>query len=310
MENKAYDYLAIDVSKADLEIRTRQHHCNLSNNRTGFKQLVKLTSKQKHPLVVCESSGGYERNLMDYLHRSHIAVARVNPGRVRNYVRSEGIKAKTDPIDALMLLGFAEEKQLHPIAPPEPVREELAALLDRRSHLTEQAAREKNRIQNSSKFIKQSIQRMIKTVDKEIQRIEKRIRQLIQSDGQLTDEIQILQSVIGVGEVTAWTLLAYLSELGQLKRNQIVALAGIAPFNKDTGVFKGKRRIEGGRAKVRKCLYMAAKTAAQHNPVIKPYVEGLRARGKPYNCAMVAAMRKLLIHLHILIKNHQLALAL
>ena len=151
---------------------------------------------------------------------------------------------------------------------------------------------------------------MIKWVEKEIQRVENRIDQLIEQEALLAQEMKLLLSVNGVGKVTAWTLLGYLSEMGKLKRNKIVALAGIAPFNRDTGAFKGKRRIEAGRAKVRKCLYMAAQSAARHNPVIKPYVQGLRARGKPYKCAMVAAMRKILIHLHILIKKHHLALDL
>ena len=150
---------------------------------------------------------------------------------------------------------------------------------------------------------------MIKVVEKEIQRIEQQIEKIVNNDQQITEEMKIFESVVGVGKVTAWTVLAYLSEIGTLKRNQIVALAGIAPYNKDTGVFKGRRTIEGGRAKVRKCLYMAAQTAARHNPVIKPYVEGLKARGKPYKWVMVAVMRKLLIHMHILIKNHHLALA-
>lgn len=283
MKNKNYDYIAIDISKSDLEIRTDQHRCSFTNNLTGFKALVKLAGKQEQPLVVCESSGGYERDMMDYLHQKQIPLTRVNPGRIRNYARSEGMKAKTDPIDASMILGFAREKQLQPIAPIPPIRQELAALLDRRNHLTEQAAREKNRAQNSSKFIKQSIHRMIKVVEKEIQRIEQQIEKIVNNDQQITEEMKIFESVVGVGKVTAWTVLAYLSEIGTLKRNQIVALAGIAPYNKDTGVFKGRRTIEGGRAKVRKCLYMAAQTAARHNPVIKPYVEASRPEESPTN---------------------------
>ena len=118
-----------------------------------------------------------------------------------------------------------------------------------------------------------------------------------------------MQSVVGIGKTTAWSILAYLSEITELKRNQLIALAGIAPFNKDSGKFQGKRRIEGGRAKVRKCLYMAAQSAAVHNEHIKKYVDGLRARGKPYKCAIVAAMRKILIHLQILLKKQQITLA-
>ncbi len=305
MKNKKYHYIAIDISKSDLEVRTQNHHCSLSNNPIGFKALVEIAGRQDQPLVVCEASGGYERSMIDYLHQKQVAVVQVNPRLIRNYARSEGLKAKTDPIDALMILGFAQEKRLQPGAVPDPRRQKLAAWLDRRSHLTEQLAREKNRIQNSPKYIKGDIEWMIKRIEV----VDNRIRDLVKKDHQLSKEAGLLQSVSGVGPVTAWTLLAYLSELGQLKRNQIVALAGIAPYNRDTGRFKGKRKIEGGRAKVRKCLYMAAQTAAIHNPVIKPYVEGLRARGKPYKCAMVAAMRKLLIHLHFLMKNHQLSLA-
>lgn len=309
MKNKKYHYIAIDISKSVLEVRTQNHRCSLSNNPTGFEDLVEIADRQDQPLVVCEASGGYERSMIDYLHQKQIAVVQVNPRLIRNYARSEGLKAKTDPIDALMILGFAQEKRLQPGAVPDPRRQKLAAWLDRRSHLTEQLAREKNRIQNSPKYIKGDIEWMIKRIEKGIEVVDNRIRDLVKKDHQLSQEAGLLQSVSGVGPVTAWTLLAYLSELGKLKRNQIVALAGIAPYNRDTGRFKGKRKIEGGRAKVRKCLYMAAQTAAIHNPVIKPYVEGLRARGKPYKCAMVAAMRKLLIHLHFLMKNHQLSIA-
>ena len=309
MKNKKYHYIAIDISKSDLEVRTQHHRFSLSNNPTGFKALVKIAGRQDHPLVVCEASGGYERSMMDYLHQKQIAVVLVNPRLIRSYARSEGLKAKTDPIDALMILGFAQEKRLQPGPAPDPRRQDLAALLDRRSHLTEQLAREKNRLQNSPKCIKGDIEWMIKRVKKRIEVMDKRIQDLVNEDQALCEEARLIQSVRGVGPVTAWTLLGYLSELGKLKRNQIVALAGLAPYNRDTGRFKGKRKIEGGRAKVRKCLYMAAQTAAIHNPVIKAYVERLRARGKPYKCAMVAAMRKMLIHLNILMKNHQLGIA-
>lgn len=309
MENKKYHYIAVDISKSNLEVRTHQQRYSLSNDATGFKALVKFANQQDQPLVVCEASGGYERAMMDYLHQKQIAVALVNPRLIRSYARSEGLKAKTDPIDALMILGFAQQKRLQPGAAPDPRRQKLTALLDRRSHLTEQLAREKNRLQNSPKCIKGDIEWMMRRIKKRIEVIDKRIQDLVNEDQALCQEARLLQSVRGVGPVTAWTLLGYFSELGKLKRNEIVALAGIAPYNRDSGRFKGKRKIEGGRAKVRKCLYMAAQTAAIHNPVIKPYVEGLRARGKPYKCAMVAAMRKLLIHLHILMKNHQLSLA-
>jgi len=181
-------------------------------------------------------------------------------------------------------------------------------LLDRRSHLAEQLAREKNRLQNSGRCIHASIAKMIGFVEKEIKAIEKSIRKIVESDAKLEAQAQIATSVVGVGEVTAWTLLANLSEIEHLSRNKIVALTGIAPFNSDSGKTSRKRRIQEGRAKVRKCLYVATKTAAVHNSVIKEYVDGLRARGKPYKCAIVAGMRKLLIHIQSLLKKHQIIL--
>lgn len=181
--------------------------------------------------------------------------------------------------------------------------------MDRRSQLSESLAREKNRLQKSPRRIVKSIEKMIRILEKELQIIEKEIKEIIDKDEEMADQNAKMQSVCGVANATSWSILAYLGEITELKRNQLVALAGVAPFNHDSGKFKGKRKIEGGRAKVRKCLYMAAQTAANHNPHIKSYVDGLLARGKPYKCAMVAAMRKLLIHLQSLLKNPQKTLA-
>ena len=234
-------------------------------------------------------------------------MAMLNPARVRDYARSEGVRAKTDPIDGRMILAFAKSKAIEAMTPPSEVSLKLAALLDRRGHLVEQMAREKNRLQNSEFFIHGSIKKMIKILEKEIFSLEKLIAGFVHAEQELHARCEIIQSVKGVGKVTAWTLLAFLTEIEHLKRNQLVALAGIAPFNRDSGKFSGRRSIIGGRAKVRKCLYMAAHTAASCNPVIAPYVQGLRDRGKPYKCAIVAAMRKLLLHIQSLLKNAQLS---
>jgi len=141
--------------------------------------------------------------------------------------------------------------------------------------------------------------------------VDQQLRRVVQADATLCAQATVLQSVTGIGAVTTWSLLAYLSEIARpdLGRNQLVALAGLAPWNRDSGKFRGKRSIAGGRGKVRRCLYMAAQSAAQHNPVIHDYVQRLLARGKPYKCAMVAAMRKLLIHLQSLLKHQHYALA-
>jgi transposase len=301
------DYVAIDVSKDTLQLQDERCSFAVSNDTQGHRILLKHLKRCPNPIVVFEASGGYERSLLQCLRKAQIPAVLVNPARVRDYARSEGIRAKTDAIDGKMILSFAKDKSLQAMSFPSQSVTRLAALLDRRAHLTEQQAREKNRLQNSDPLIHRSIKRMSKVLDKEIERIEKDIVKLIDSDPVMQQRCQLIQSVKGVGKVTAWTILAYLAEIEMLSRNRLVALAGVAPFNRDSGKFSGKRMIQGGRAKVRKCLYMAAHTAATHNPVIAAYVQRLLDRGKPYKCAIVAAMRKLLIHLQSIIKKAQLS---
>ena len=300
-------YVAIDVSKATLEVRDDHRAFSLGNDPKGHRELLSHLKNCNNPLVVFEASGGYERGLLQALHKAGIPLAMVNPARVRAFARSEGVRAKTDPIDTKMILAFARSKALRAMETPSETCLKLAALLDRRGHLVEQVAREKNRLQNSESFILRSIKRMIKILEKEIDNLDRAIDQVVGSDPGFKSRSQIIQSVRGVGKITAWTLLAYLSEIEHLNRNRLVALAGIAPFNRDSGKISGKRTIQGGRAKVRKCLYMAAHTAATCNPIIAAYVKGLRDRGKPYKCAIVAAMRKILIHIQSLIKMSQLS---
>jgi transposase len=300
-------YVAIDVSKATLQVQDDKKAFTVENNSIGHRKLLVHLKGCQKPLVVYEASGGYERELAAFLGKSAIPQAMLNPARVRDFARSEGVRAKTDPIDTRMILAFAKSKALEAIDPPSQESLKLAALLDRREHLVEQMAREKNRLQNSEALIHPSIKRMMKILEKEIAVMDKAISQLVDSTPLLKSRSLTMQSVKGVGKVTAWTLLAYLTEMDHLDRNKLVALAGLAPFNRDSGKMSGRRSIQGGRAKVRKCLYMAAHTAASCNPVISAYVQGLRDRGKPYKCAIVAAMRKLLIHLQCLIKKSQLS---
>lgn len=303
-----FHLVAVDVSKDSLEVQTEQDSFTVPHTRKGICSLIRKVVS-RNPFVVCEATGGYERLLMDICHEKDVPVCRTNPARIRAFAHSEGVRAKTDPIDADMILRFAQEKQLRPTAPPDPHRKRLAALLDRRSHLKEHAAREKNRIKNSPSEIHESIERMLLVLKEEIKTLEKLIRETIEGNKEIASQVACLESIKGVGEVTAWSIAAFLGEISQLTRNQLVALAGLAPFNRDSGKFKGKRKIIGGRAKVRAVLYMAATTAAVYNPVIKDYVEKLRERGKPYKCAIVAAMRKMLIHMQSELKKSELALA-
>lgn len=304
------NYIAIDIAKESLAVAADSFSGSFTYDSRGLNKLVKHIDGIDQPLVVCEATGGYERVLMSLLFSRQIPVALVNPARVRAFAKSEGTKAKTDPIDAKVLLRFAVSKELQPTPPPSSQVQQLQALMDRRSQLTETLAREKNRLQKSPQCTLESIGKVIEFIEHELEHIELQIRAVIDSDQTMHLHSSIMQQVTGVGETTAWTILAYLGELTSLNRNQLVALAGIAPYNRDSGKYKGKRRIEGGRAKVRKCLYMAAQSAAVHNPHIKAYVDRLRKKkGKPYKWAMVAAMRKILLHLRSLLKNQQLQLA-
>lgn len=304
-----YDYIAIDIAKDTLQVQTRSENQALGYDYEGIERILSLAKEREGALVVLEASGGYERRLMDVLMDEAVPFALVNPRRIRGFAASEGVRAKTDPIDAKLIWRFAQEKKLQPSQIPQGNRAELVELLDRRGQLSGQLAREKNRRQKSSPRLLPLIETMIKTIQEQIAQIDKRMEEIVESDHRLKWQSARMQSVTGVGPVTSWTILAYIGEIEHLSRNKLVALAGVAPFNRSSGLYEGKRTIQAGRAKVRRCLYMAARTAAIHNGVINPYVARLVKRGKPYRCAIVAAMRKLLIHIQSLLKKHDDALA-
>jgi transposase len=308
MTNHTQTLIAIDVAKDSLEVRTESSSFTLDNSLSGFKALIRRVPPKPGLLVVFEATGGYERPLAEFLHKHKIALRIINPRLLRAFAISEGIKAKTDPIDAEMIYRFAKSKSLQPTPSPSVAQRELSDLLDRRSQLSEFLAREKNRIQKSlSKSLLASLRRNMKALEKEIALIEKQIRALVDASPEIKKRCLLITSVKGVGEITAWTLLAQLPEITKLTRNQLVALAGVAPFNNDSGTSTGRRSIYGGRAKIRRVLFMAARSATQFNPVIQVYVEGLLARGKPYKCALTAAMRKILIHVQSLLKKSEFA---
>ena len=309
MDIQVVSYIAVDVAKDSLEIliqgQKQQRSRSIANCKEALRRLLKSVQSLPGLHFACEASGGYERTLVNFLHDKGITVSIVSPARVRSFANSEGVKAKTDPIDSKMLLKFAQEKKPRPTPPPTPSRQALVALMDRREHLSEQLKREKTRLQNCDQLIAPSIQRMVVLVTEEIEQIEVDIREVIRSEASLQKAFEVISEVKGIGPVSAWTLLAYLPELGRLSRNEVVALAGLAPYNQDSGKTKKVRRIFGGRSKVRRCLYMAAVCAARHNPVIRDYTNSILARGKPFKWAIVAAMRKLLLRTHYLIKNNE-----
>ena len=303
------ELVAVDISKHSLEVKSHSMKQSYTNDSQGIAELLETLGSMEHPLVIYEATGGYERLLQDSLSTADIAQQMVPPSRVRAFAQSEGIKAKTDPIDAAVILRFAEEKRFRPYRPRSAEHQELIGLMNRRAQLTSFLTQEKTRVQNSRQSILPLIEEMILIIESQIQKTEMAIRAVIRRHTKLKEAYKALIEIKGVGEVTVWSVLAYLAEITELKRNQLVALVGVAPFNKDSGTINKRRSIQGGRSKVRKALYMAAQSAAVWNPVVRPYVQGLRDRGKPYKCAMVAAMRKLIIHMQSKLKNLKISLA-
>jgi transposase len=311
MDNQDVSYIAIDVAKNSFWVQTDGGGFLVANTVKGIAQMLSKTRSLKNRHFVCEASGGYERTLVDTLHAKKHTVSLLPAAWVRAFASSDGIKAKTDPIDGRVILRFAKEKRPAATPPPSAQQRLLVDLLDRREQLTEQLKREKTRLQKPgcAKAIIASTERMIRSTTRELGKIDAQIEKTVESDKMMTKAFGVLTSIKGIGPVNAWSIIAYLPEITNVNRTEIAALAGLAPFNRDSGNRQGPRHIFGGRAKVRRCLYMAATAAAIHNEVISTYVCRLQARGKPYKCAIVAAMRKLLLHAQSILKKDEIVLA-
>lgn len=277
MNDSNITYIAVDIAKDSLQVQCNQHSFKLDYTTEGLSNLFQCLKNYDRPIVVCEATGGYERKLIQYLCEHQISVSLLNPAEVRAFARSQGIKAKTDTIDAKIILAFAQQRPPRIYQPNSAQQQKLVDLMDRRTQLTDMLTEEKNRLKKAAKSIVASIEKIIASLEKELNSIEEELRNLVDSDCTMQRQAKLMQSVVGVGEATSWCILAYFREITTIGRNQAVALVGLAPFNSDSGNYTGKRFIRAGRDKLRKCLYMAAQSAARFNPVIKPYVESLGA---------------------------------
>lgn len=304
MNSNQFDYIGIDVAKNELVIFSSLGLKKFSNNAPGWQKLRTHVSTLANPLVVLEASGGYERPLIDYLCGVQLPWTLINPARVRYYAKSEGSNVKSDPIDASIIYKFACNKQLQPSIIADDVRRQLVLLMDRRTQISDMITQEKNRLDKcADPRVLNSIKALICYLEQELADYEKLISKHIESCEQLRERKKVMTEIKGVGDMTASTILAYLPEIETLQRNKIVALAGLAPYDRDSGNSKRKRFIYGGRHKVRKCLYMAAVSASKHNEVIKAYFTKLTNKNKPYKSAITACMRKLLIYIHSLLRK-------
>ncbi|HEV2969639.1 MAG TPA: IS110 family transposase [Pirellulales bacterium] len=299
--------VGIDVSKAalDVALSPQAKPFRVDNDREGIQKLLAKLPEPGTCVITLEGSGGYERLVIaELLDRGH-RLAMVNPRQVRDFARGMGILAKTDALDAAVLARFGEVTQPRWLEKPAGPQAELQQLVERRRQLIELRTAETNRLyQASSKIAKRSIQAVLKLLEKQIETLETEIANLVDKHEDWKQKAEILTSVPGVGPITAMSLLADLPELGQLSREAITSLVGLAPFNHDSGKLKGQRAIWGGRADVRTTLYMAALSAVRCNDTLKIFYKRLCNAGKPFKKAITACMRKLLVILNTMVKTN------
>lgn len=296
-------HLGVDVAKAELVADLQGKIHRFGNNPKSIAALVKAASRIPGiPHLVCEATAGYERPLAAAAMDKAVRVSIVQPLRVREFARAHGRLAKNDPLDAAMLSRFGASVGPRPLQPRDKVRLQLDDIMRARAELIDSMQRELNRAEHHYSSIVVRIHKQLAAgYAKHIAALEAKAAALVAGDRDLSEADSLLRAVSGVGPQTSRTLLAFLPELGHVGRRTIAALAGLAPYDRDSGKFKGKRFIQGGRGQVRKVLYMASLVAMRHNTVLKALYQRLREAGKPFKVAIIAVARHLLVHLNAII---------
>lgn len=299
--------VGIDVSKDRLDVHVHPEGTSFTveNSQAGAEELVGRLQGLKPDRIGFEATGGYERVGVAVLAANGLPVVVVNPAQVRHYAQALGQKAKTDPIDAEVIALFiaATRPQIRPM--PDLDTSLLADLVTRRGQIMGMLVAERQRHSRAPGAIKKRIARMIRTLEKELGELDADIDTTIRRTPVWRDKQDLLASVPGIGKAISRTLLAMLPELGTLDRRQIAALVGVAPFTQQSGKWRGKSFISGGRPVVRAALFMGAMVAARHNPVLKAFHDKLVAAGKPKMVALLATARKLLVVLNAIIRDNK-----
>jgi transposase len=295
---------AIEVGKHKLEIAlgSAGELWSEDNEARAIKRLVKRLVKTCCARVLIEG-GSYQNVLVAALRSAELPVVIINPRRVREFAKSIGQLAKTDRIDARLLALYGERVQPPLRELPDEQSLALRALSVRREQLIEMVVMEQNRLEHAPQALHHELRAHIDYLRKQIKRADDDLDRAIR-ESPLWDKYELLSSVPGVGPVLSRVLVSDLPELGRLNRGEIAALAGVAPFNQDSGTYRGQRKIEGGRPRLRRVLYVATVAAVRCNPVLKPFYQRLRTRGKSPKVALVAAMRRLLLILNAMLKTH------
>jgi len=298
-------FIGIDISKdkLDVDVRPEGELMTFANTEDGIFLMTDFIKSKKPELIVLEATGGLEMASLRSLVSAKLPAVCVNPRQVRDFAKAMGILAKTDKIDAHVIARFADSvrPEIRPLKTEET--EMLDALNTRRCQLVGMLTAEKNRLAIAPKWTKNDIQSNIKGLEKQLTKINRDLENLIRKSPHWQRMDKILQSVPGVGPIMSMTILADLPEIGTLNRRQIASLVGVAPMNRDSGKYKGKRTIWGGRARIRSVLYMCVISGIRHNPRIKGFYKRLRNAGKKNKVAITACMRKLMIMLNTMVKN-------
>ena len=307
MATSSEKHVGIDVSKDRLDVAVlgETQEREVDNTSQGITQLVVWMQELQPELIVVEATGGYERAVVEALFWAGLAVAVVNPARVRQFARACGLLAKTDKLDAQILAVFGQKVQPRRYESKSEEGKQLSALLVRRRQLEEILKAEQNRLRTISASLRGSVERMIACLKAEKKLLEEQIQHFVADQETWQEQTQILKSAPGVGKVTTATLLAELPELGKMDRRKIAALVGVAPMNSDSGKKRGYRKTKGGRGDVRSVLYMATLVATRRNPLIRAQYQQLLKRGKLKKVALIACMRKFLTILNAMVRDKQ-----
>ena len=304
MEN----YIGIDVAKQNFDLccLNQKEIRQFENNTKGIRKAIKVITKLQPKLVVMEATGGYEASLAAELHAARLPVAVVNPRRIRDFARANGQLAKTDKLDAAVIALFAARMRPPTQEQIDHNSRRMKALVTRRNQLIRRHTAENNRREHVlDRVIDRSLKKIIKMIEREIEDVEQLIREQLDSMPDLRAKAHILDSAPGIGETTATMLVTEVPELGRLNRREIAMLVGVAPINRDSGTFRGKRMTGSGRRDVRSRLFMPTLVAIRYNPVISRFYKHLLAKGKVKMTAIIACMRKLLTILNVMVAKNE-----
>jgi transposase len=297
-------YTGLDIAKLNLQLHLAGRLHDLANTAAGHRQLCKLLAAAPGAQVICEASGGYEREVVAALHAAQVPVSVLNPARVRNFARAQGQRAKTDDIDAAVLSAYGQALQPKPTAPRTEPQQQLTALIRRRAQIVDLLVTQRLQAdQLTLPALRRQAKRLVRRLEQDVAEIQAQLQELRLQVATLHARAQKLEAITGVGTVTALGVLAELPELGTLNRQQAAALAGLAPHPRESGQWRGQRHIGGGRAPVRRALYMAAMVAAHSNQVLRVFYQRLRDAGKPAKVALTAVMRKLIVLMNHTLKH-------